>query len=168
MFTQTHYFFYSFSPTIKILSETQKYPKHIRKPGQEHSNRRKRLRGGGKVVSGGKFIVTTKSYNEKRKRIRLRWLRMLRLRGRQLIIRAVCNREGLGTRLGGGGCGGRGKQPGEAEQTLLSMDRKTKEMIKGILASFALIDHHWRWVKGLLESGGVFRRQKTTERATAR
>lgn len=66
MFTQTHYFFYSFSPTTKILSETQKYPKHIRKPGQEHSIRRKRLQGGGKVVSGGKFNVTTKSYKKKR------------------------------------------------------------------------------------------------------
>lgn len=49
-----------------------------------------------------------------------------------------------------------------------AIDGKTKETIKGILASFALIDHRWRWVKGLLESGGVFRRQKTTERATAR
>lgn len=97
MFTETHYFFYSFSPTIKILSETQKYPKHIRKPGQEHSNRRERLPGGGgKVVSGGKFIVTTKSYKEKRKRILLRWLRMLRL------------------------------PPGEAEQTLLLMERPKK------------------------------------------
>lgn len=52
--------------------------------------------GGGKVVSGGKFIVTTKSYKEKRKRILLRWLRMLRL------------------------------PPGEAEQTLLLMERPKK------------------------------------------
>lgn len=42
----------------------------------------------------------------------------------------------------------------------MAIDRKTKEMIKGILASFALIDPGWRWVKGLLESAGVSHRRK--------
>lgn len=41
----------------------------------------------------------------------------------------------------------------EARQTLLLMN--TKQTIKGILGSFTLIDQHWRWVKGPLESGGV-------------
>lgn len=40
-------------------------------------------------------------------------------------------------------------------KTNIIIDENTKQTIKGILASFTLIDRHWRWVKGLLESGGV-------------
>lgn len=37
----------------------------------------------------------------------------------------------------------------------IAIDGNTKQAIKGILGSFTLIDHRWRWVKGLSESGGV-------------
>lgn len=46
----------------------------------------------------------------------------------------------------------RGNLGGKAN---IIIDEKTKQTIKGILGSFTLIDLHWRWVKGLLESGGM-------------
>lgn len=48
--------------------------------------------------------------------------------------------------------GGGGNSGGKAN---IIIDENTKRTIKGILGSFTLIDRHWRWVKGLLESGGV-------------
>lgn len=82
------------------------------------------------------------------------------LRGRQLVMRAALNREGLKTRLGGGWCEEVVRAATSWGWANTAIDGKTKETIKGILASFALIDHRWRWVKGLSESGGVFHRQK--------
>lgn len=122
MFTQTHYFFSSFSLTIKILSETQKYPKHIRKPGQEHSNRRERLRGVRRKIH---------CHNQKEKKensIEMAW--NVAFEGSATDNKSSVQQRGTGKETGRwwvwGRGGGRGKQPGEAEQTLLLMERPEK------------------------------------------
>lgn len=48
---------------------------------------------------------------------------------------------------------GRGSNLGGKANIII--DENTKQTIKGILGSFTLIDRRWRWVKGLLEYGGV-------------
>lgn len=59
----------------------------------------------------------------------------------QLIRAGAAEREGESSKKG--------------YKTNIIIDENTKQMIKGILGSFTLIDWHWRWVKGLLESSGV-------------